>query len=376
MKKLLVIITTICVLFLPSFSLAESAYIGHVIPGGVEVVQAPYGGRLSSIMVQQGSLIQEATLVAELETNKIYAPVDGRITAVFAKSGDNAETVKAQYGAIVWIEPVHRYIVKCSTGNQQKSVDNQWIFIGEKVYLRNTSNKQREGTGIVTALSSREGDEGVFYVEVDSGEFILGETVTINRDVDYSQSSSIGSGKVQRNAPLAMNAEGIVAEIHAQEGEYVNAGSLLVETVKGDAPKINLGAIRNASTGIVAEVKKEIGEVIEQGETIVTIYPLEKLQLQIQLSEACLSDINVGDSAYVSFHWMSGSDKRYPAMVSAISYLNGSTAEGGGVNYAVILDFNADETVRIGMTATVYFGLEAQMNSTSEALPDLPMGSQ
>ena len=360
MRRYISLLLALSMLLVPCLGRAESAYTGHVIAGFEEVISAPYGGRISQVMVQEGMLIPKDTLLAQLETEKTYSPVEGQITAVFAEAGNSGETVKSQYGAVVWIEPTHRYTIKCSVSNQQKSVDNQWVSIGEKVFLRNTSNRQREGTGVVTALSSKEGEEGVFYVEVDSGEFIWGETVSVHREADYNKESSIGSGKVQRNAPVSVNAEGMIALIHVKVGEYVNTGDLLFETVTGTAPQIDLREIKNVSTGIVAELWKHSGDTVEQGETIATIYPMDQLQVEIQLSEACLSDVQVGDSASIVFNWMAGSDKRYPATVSAISYLSTDNQDNGSVTYAVVLDFDADDTVRVGMTATVYLGLEEQ----------------
>ena len=370
MKQFTALVLTLCMLLVPCLGLAESAYTGYVTAGSVEIISAPYGGRISKLLAQEGTLIQEDSLLAELDTEKTYSPADGLITAVFAETGNTGETIQSQYGAILWIEPLHHYTVKCSVSNKQKSVDNQWISIGEKVFLRNTSNRQREGTGFVTALSSKEGEEDVFYVEVDSGEFILGESVSVNRDTGFSQDGSIGSGRVQRNAPIAVNAEGSIAAIHVKVGDHINVGDLLFETIKSSLPQTNLSEIKNTSTGIVAEVSKQVGDMVDQGETIATVYPLDHLQIEIQLPESCLNDVHVGDPASISFNWMSDSDKQYPATVNSISYLGTSSLDSGNTTYAVVLDFDADSTVRIGMTVTVYFGMDAQITVEGDTSTD------
>ncbi len=336
---------------------AESVFPGEVTVSGAQVIAAPFGGIVSDVRVRVGDGVHIGDPIAVINTQKTYAMTEGTISGVFASEGDAAEDIKTRYGALVYIEPLHRFTLACSTERAYNSSENRYIHIGETVYLSCTRDGSHQGQGVVTALDDE--NEEAFSVEVTGGEFYMGETVDVFRSADHAAASRIGRGTVARTAPVAVNGEGSVLRIHVKPGDVVERGELLFETVQGTldglyAPDTQIVSDVN---GIVATVDAASGTAVEKDAKLATVYPQDAVQVKMVISEADLLDVNVGDKASIEFNWDADSGRRFEGEIASISYVREEEKEGaagGGAQYVAYVDFTPDETVRIGMTVVVY----------------------
>lgn len=344
-------------LALPGSALGESVFAGEVTASDIHVIAAPYGGLVEQVSVRAGDSVNIGDPIAVVETTKTYAQTDGTISGVFASEGDSAEGIKERYGALVYIEPINRYTLSCSTDKAYNSSENRYIHIGETVYLSCTKDGSHQGRGVVTSID--EEDEQKYTVEVTGGEFYMGETVNVYRDREYAKESLIGRGTVGRTKPVAVNGEGSVLQMHVRAGDLVERGELLFETVTGTLDGLYAPDTQVVSDvkGVVATVDGSNGTAVEKGAKIATIYPEDKLQVKMVISEADLLDLQVGDEVEIEFNWDPRSGKRFDGTISSISYLSEKEEEGAssaGAQYVAYVDFTPDETVRIGMTVVVY----------------------
>ena len=231
MKKTATLGALLLALALPLAAQAETVFAGEVTAGTTQVIAAPYGGLVEDVRVRVGDSVKIGDPIATVETSKTYASTDGTVSGVFAREGDSADGVKTQYGALVYIEPINRYTLECSTEKGYNSSENRYIHIGESVFLKCTKDGSHQGRGVVTGLDEKEDNK--FTVEVTGGEFYMGETVDIYRSGDYASASRIGRGTVGRTKTVAVNAEGSVLKMHVKAGDTVERGELLFETVAG-----------------------------------------------------------------------------------------------------------------------------------------------
>ncbi len=148
------------------------------------------------VRVRVGDSVKIGDPIATVETSKTYASTDGTVSGVFAREGDSADGVKTQYGALVYIEPINRYTLECSTEKGYNSSENRYIHIGESVFLKCTKDGSHQGRGVVTGLDEKEDNK--FTVEGDRRRVYMGETVDIYRSEDYASASRIGRGTVGR----------------------------------------------------------------------------------------------------------------------------------------------------------------------------------
>ena len=347
----------LCAALLPAQALAETVFSGEVTVSGAQVVAAPYGGMVSDVRVRVGDSVRIGDPIATVETTKVYAMTDGTVSGVFAREGDAAEGVKTRYGALVYIEPINRFTLSCSTEKAYNSSENRYIHIGETVYLSCTRDGSHQGRGVVTALDEQ--NDEAFSVEVTGGEFYMGETVDIYRSADYAAASRIGRGTVSRTAPVAVGGEGSVLRMHVRAGDKVERGELLFETVSGTLDGLYAPDTQVVSdvSGVVASVDASNGTSVEKGAKLATVYPEDAMQVKMLISEADLNDVRVGDSASIEFNWDADRERRFEGTICAISYVSEESdkdAAGAGAQYVAYIDFTPDETVRLGMTVIVY----------------------
>ena len=304
-----------------------------------------------------GDSVKIGDPIATVETAKTYASTDGTVSGVFAHEGDSADGVKTQYGALVYIEPINRFTLACSTEKGYNSSENRYIHIGETVFLKCTKDGSHQGRGVVTGLDEK--DDGKFTVEVTGGEFYMGETVDIYRSGDYANASRIGRGTVGRTQTVAVNAEGSVLKMHVKAGDTVERGELLFETVRGTLDGLYAPEKQVVSdvAGVIATVDAGNGATVEKDAKIATIYPNNAMQIKMVISEADLMDVTVGGKAEIEFNWDADSGRRFEGTISSISYLSekkDDSAASQSAQYVAYVDFTPDETVRIGMTVIVY----------------------
>lgn len=342
---------------IPFGAAAETVFTGEVTVGETHVIAAPYGGLVEDVQVRVGDSVKIGDPIATVETTKVYAEVEGTVSGVFANEGDSASGVKERYGALVYIEPINRFTVACSTDKAYNSSENRYIHIGESVYLKCTKDGSHQGRGVVTALG--ENSDSQFTVEVTGGEFYLNEQVSIYRDSDYSAKSCIGRGTVGRTRTVAVTGEGSVLKVHVQPGDTVERGEVLLETVSGvlDGLYAPDKQVVSDVEGVIATVDASNGTAVEKNAKIVSVYPNDAMQIRFLIAEEDLAGVQVGNKVQIEFNWDAEGKARFEGTVSSISYLTESQGEGAsssGAQYAAYVDFTPDESVRIGMTVIVY----------------------
>ena len=354
MRRFMAALLALMLLCAPA--LAELVLDGSVISGGSETVRAPFGGIVEEIHVRAGDLVNLGDAVASIVTTRVYAPQDGTVASVCAQPGDGAEGVVARYGAVLYIEPVNRYIVQASTEKAYNSSATKYVHIGEKVYLSCTKDGSHRGTARVTKLEAGEGGVTNYTLEVLSGDFYIGETVGVFRSANYDASSRIGRGDVGQAEAVAVTGEGSILKLHVAPGETVERGQLLFETVAGALDGLYAGDSDIASdvAGIVAKVDAQSGAAIEKDASLITVYPFDKLQIEARVNVLDLYAVHEGDSVEVEFDLDPDNLRRYPGTVESISYI--TTGEEGKTFYSAYISFEADAHVRLGMPAIVYLG--------------------
>ena len=328
------------------------SYEGVVVAGETVPVTAAFGGRVTGLKLRKGDLIEKGDAVAEIATTLNYAPLEGTITGIYAAEGDDAEAIAGRYGAVMYIEPTNRYTIKATTEKAYNRSENKYIHLGEKVYLSCTADGTHQGTGMVAGLT----EEG-YTVEVTGGEFYMGETVGIYREKGYAAESRIGRGTVGRTDPVAVKGTGSVLKLHVENGDFVERGELLFETVDGllDGLYAPEGRVLAPVTGVVASVDTTSGASVSKGDALIKIYPSDSMQIEFSVPEEDLFDLSEGEAVEIEFYWDDDESMNYKGVISSISHLSEETTSASDkTNYKAYVSFQADERVRLGMSVIVY----------------------
>ena len=354
-KKLLAFVLTV-ILALGACASASAdvalSYEGVVVAGETIPVTAAFGGRVSGLKLRKGDLINKGDAIAEIATTLNYAPLEGTVTGIYAAEGDDADAIASRYGAVMYIEPTNRYTIKATTEKAYNKSENKYIHLGEKVYLSCTADGTHQGTGMVAGLT-----EDGYKVEVTGGEFYMGETVGIYRDSDYAAESRIGRGTVGRTDPVAVKGSGSVLKLHVENGDFVERGELLFETVDGllDGLYAPDGHVIAPVTGVVASVDTSSGESVTKGASVVKIYPTESMQIELSIPEEDLFELTEGEACEIEFYWDNDESMNYKGVISSISHLSEESTSGSEkTSYKAYVTFQPDERVRLGMSVIVY----------------------
>lgn len=250
-------------------------------------ITAPFAGTLLPFDLEQGDEVAAGELLFKLDTTPVYAPVTGKVGAVFAAAGDDAAGLIAHYGAIAAIEPEYPLYLNADNDQAHENDDNKYLHVGETLYLKCGSEK---GTGVVTSVH---GDD--YIVEIRTGHYDLDDNVLCYRESAMPYDSKTGDGKVHRFDDIAVTASGRIAAVHVQPGDTVRAGDLLFETVDAlSAPGVSPEITASAS-GAVTALHAASGAQVYRGALLCEIADLTTLELSAEIDELDLTALRVGD---------------------------------------------------------------------------------
>jgi len=331
-------------LLMVTMASAEERFDGQVIAGETFSITAPYGGMVKSIGLRAGTMVQVNDVIATLSTTRVLATEDGTIRGVFANPGDSAEKT------VMYLAPVSKFTIAANIGKAYESAETMYVTIGEKVYLRCTKDGSHRAEGIVTAVKG-----SGYTVQTTAGELYMEETVNIYRTADYAAKQCIGSGTVSRTDALAISGTGSVLKLHVKEGDEVERGQILFETVDGDIGGMVYAdsSIRSTAAGVIAEVAVKAGQQVRKEDVLATVYPPSGYLISMDIPEDMLSTLSVGDACSIYFNWNEGQGEAFAGEISDISYMSNTAANGEETTYTAYGSFQADESVRLGMNATI-----------------------
>ena len=331
---------------------AELQLDGTVTCGPGLAQEAAMGGAVAEVYVQPGDYVRAGDPVAKLQPTRVYAPCDGTVEALFALSGDNADTATSRYGGAMAILPESLYTIYASSEYAYDSVRTSHVVPGQEVYMKCTRDGSHRGVGIVTQT-----DGDLIWIEATAGSFHNGETVYVYMDSDYKSRNRIAKGTVEASVVQNVAATGTVYRTYVNQGDFVEKGQLLLETLTalpdgGDAYTDCL--LTAEAEGYVATVNVQPGGAVQRGAALLTYCPADALLVTAQAGEYDVTGISAGDPALISIE-LSEETVSLVGTVRSVSYLAGATSDGETA-YDVRIDLAKDARVAPGMTVTVTLG--------------------
>ncbi len=200
-----------------------------MVSGGAVSVTRALWRRGRAVSVKAGDRVEVGDVICPLRPPRSTPPPPAPSPACSSSPGDNVETVTQRYGAALYIAPGDKYSISADIDKAYNDSANTYVNIGETVYISCTSDGEHTAAGVIVAA------EGTTYtVETTSGELMMEETVTIYRSADLDSESRLGQGTVSRTAETPVTGTGSIVPVHVSDGEPVERGQLLFETVTGD----------------------------------------------------------------------------------------------------------------------------------------------
>lgn len=345
MKRLMSVLAA-CMLLVPGLAAAEQ-FEGNVVATETDLVTSPYGGTIATVAVREGQKIEAGDTIATMQTTKYYAQEDGIIRGIFAETGDTLSSQEA----LLYIGPTSEYTVSCSTNKAYASQATKYVTIGEKVYIISITGTTYSGEGIITAVSGTS-----YTVEVTSGDFYLDTNVYIYRDPEYDTESRLGRGTIYRMDETPVYGSGSLMKLYVENGETVTRGQLLFETVSGEMAysASEDGVITSDVSGVISSLSITAGGTVSKDSVVMTVIPDGSYEIEFDIGEDLLTSVYEGQSASIVFDWEEDVGEILQGTVSRISYASEtSDSETSETQFKGYITFDADETVKQGMSVTI-----------------------
>ncbi|MDO5377720.1 MAG: efflux RND transporter periplasmic adaptor subunit [Clostridia bacterium] len=315
-----------------------------IVAPNTEKITAPFAGTLLPFDLSAGDEVKAGDLLMTFDTTPVYATQSGKVSAVFAKVGDDAAGVAEHYGALAVIEPSHPLYVAASTEQAYNDADNRYIHAGETLYLKCNSEK---GTGIVTSVSGKN-----YVVEILTGSFDLDDTVRCFRESAMPSDSETGRGRVTRYADTSITAQGRVAAVHVKAGDTVSVGDLLFEMIDATSEKGASLTLSAPVDGAVTSLNTASGAQVYRGQLLCEIADLTTLELSAEVDELDLSGVSVGDTLSYTLDAYAG--ETFSGTVTEIRPVG--TARQNATYFDVRITAPSGKWLLPGMNATVTIG--------------------
>lgn len=323
---------------------AETQFDGTVVTSETVSVTAPYGGMVSALKLREGEWLTAGDEVAVISTTKVLATEDGTVRGIFAQPGDSAEKT------VLYLAPVSKYTISASIAKAHTAVDTKYVRIGEQVYIKCAADGSHKAVGVITSVKGSD-----YTVQTTGGELYMEETVYLYRSQDYTSDERIGSGKVSRTNEIAVQGTGSLLKLYVEDGDEVERGQVLFETVEGSLEGMipDGGTVTTPVTGAVALINVKVGEEVKKGDVLLTLYPQGKCQVAFSVPEASLAEVSIASPVEITFLWDEEQHIRYQGQILSISYVSEKTEDGEEAAYQAYATFEADESVRLGMSVSV-----------------------
>ncbi len=349
-KKCSALVLTLLLLWGSSFAEALNRSDYAIASGNVAAVTfadilSPFSGTLLSFDWETGDRVSEGETLFCLRTQTLYAPVSGKITAVFAQAGADASGVLAQYGALAALEAQNSYLIQASTAGAYNKSKNRELHIGEKLWFKSTLEGHEEGSGQVIQVSGEN-----YTVEIQEGSFDTREKLNLFRSDDYSASSKVGAGTVVRRDPLLITGSGRIQSILIQEGQTVEADAPLFELISGDSEPGAGNEIVCPGDGVLSLVAVQPGQQVWKGALLARVSLTEQYEVIADVDEMDLSRLRVGDSCPVTLDL--DESKVLQGRITEIGAL-GFTRQNAAW-FRVHLSLDSSEPLPLGASASVY----------------------
>lgn len=337
----------LCLTSIPAALAAQSEITANGVVRSNDITQltAPFSGVLLPFDWETGDVLSASDTLFRLQTDKIYAPVDGTVRAVFAGPGERAEDVLNEYGMLLSIQKDSDILIDASTAGAYNDEDNRRVHAGEVVYFEQSNDRDNEGSGRIVSVQGKD-----YKVELAKGDFEDGNSVKIYREDTMSTKSCIGSGTVGYAEDVAVSGVGYVLSCAVQEGQKVKRGDVLFEVVAQDADSSLRSAAVNAGADGTLELFASSGAQVYKGQLLAKVHGLKELCVVASVDEMDLGCVQVGGSVTVVFD-------RYPeeVVVGTVRELGAlGVTKQNAAYYDVTIDFFTTLETLPGMNATVY----------------------
>ncbi len=316
---------------------------------------APMGGQVKDFALKPGDQAEAGSVALELIPAQIRAANSGVITSLSTQTGDQAEAVQAQYGALCYVERQGIWHVQASTASAYNKPKNRDIRIGDMLRVRRGSgDDEKTGEGKVISVSGKS-----FVLEMSQKDFDLEDEVSLylGTGTAYKSSELVGKGKVSRPQAVAVTGAGIVASVLVREGDTVERGQPLFLM---DSPSARYETQAGspqaffAQNALIESIPVSPGQNVTQGQLLMTLVPTGILEATLEIDELDIAKVRIGQRVQLTVD--AYPDTGLEGSIREICPLGSTLLDT--TKYSVIVSIDRTDGLLLGMHVTGYIKQE------------------
>jgi membrane fusion protein (multidrug efflux system) len=289
---------------------------GHIVP-----VASRVGGTIAEVKIKDNQLVEAGALLVQID------PVDYKIALAReeANLADARASLAAARAGIPITSTTTRSQVSASTANLERARAGEEVAAGEvtaaKSRLATLQARLREATANRVRISqdlermklliakdeiSRQQYDTTVSLEeaARAGEDASRSAITEAENavtVAESRRAQAHRAVEQAQADLASTSTGPeqVAAVEAKAAAAEAKVKLNEAAVEQARQNLQYTAIRAAATGIVSKKNVEPGQIVQAGQPLLAIVPLEEIWITANFKETQLSDMRVGQQVHL-----------------------------------------------------------------------------
>lgn len=361
-------------------------------------VQAEYTGRIDTVAVEAGDVVEQGDILAVYDTDdlndqllglldeldgldaqiaqadksgssSITAEVSGLVKEIYTKRGDVVTNVVNNRGGLMEISTDGRLKVTLSLPEESE------LTVGGLVRVQLGEAAEE---GVIVALEEQEGGRTAQITFDDNPVYALGEIA----QVVSQEGVLLGSGEIASNSPYLVRADyGIISKVNVEVGDTVSEGDTLFTRIESeynaeylDLLDQRMGLINQIFAlqefmkdpllladghGIVSDLALTEGETIQAGEQACRLISTDSFTLSVDVSEKDIGRVVIGQRVRLEFDAFEGSV--YWGRVEKVSSLGKPV--GGLTTYTVTISLKGAEGLKVAMSADATIILDSAQNT-------------
>ncbi len=317
-------------------------------------VYANLSGQALASNLKVGDRVEEGMPLIEIAPPAIYAPYDGIIRSLQGEIGDQTAYVATQYGALAYLDRSDDIqLIQATFRGAYNDPDNRNIVIGETLKVHNgNTNDPVKTEGTVVGLT-----ETGYVLEIKSNIYDLEEDVKLYRsdDTDYKQKDQVGQGTVMNPPFIALNGEGVIADILIENNQKVSKGDLLFVLDGANMTHSSSASpvILSPTKGYLSAIYVNPGQQVVKNQLLYTIKDETTLEAVIQVDEMDVQNLSLNSVLTVVFD--AYPEESFSCMVTQISGYGIEQLDTSKYEVILSLPDVVAEKALMGMHITAYF---------------------
>lgn len=311
-------------------------------------IKAPIDGRIIDLDLETSDEIKESEVIAQMVDDSKYI-VEAKLTTAEVPNFKVGDTVKLSYPYFSGIlEGKVKKINSNSTPEQTEDGEFSKGFVYKCIIEGKNPGLVQKDMNMSVGYSSKD-DDKIHYIKNQGvvKSFVNQENVLGTTDAIVTKVHVNNMEYIEKGTPIITMSGEDTRELIEEKLENIKELSKELDDLKGKSKAMT---IKSPLDGVVSKYYRKVGEDINTGDLIGSVYNTNDMQMTCQIDDIDILNVNKGADVKVSVDAIPG--KTYEGKVEYVS--TSGEKENGIIKFRVNIAVKGGPKLRPGMQANAY----------------------